>query len=154
MLSTARLALIVTVSNIDRLLSRRDLQRLPTIRQARSERMHSGTCKSQLTAATLPLRCTHMLKHMVTLVMQSSELITTLHLEFQIRERSVRQRRRGASCRHANAVMRAAIRSSASPVGQSRAFSSVRVHAWTHLEKLQVCRTPRPAVQWPLRFSS
>lgn len=42
----------------------------------------------------------HMHRHMTTLVMQGSELITTPHLELQIRERSVRQRRRGASCRH------------------------------------------------------
>lgn len=97
-MSTARLALIGTVNNIDRLLNRRDLQRRPTV--ARSERTHSGTCKSQLTAATLTLRYTHMHMHMVELVIQGIELITPPHLELQIRERSVRQRRRGASCRH------------------------------------------------------
>ncbi len=79
-------------------VSQRDPERRPTVRQARSQSTHSGTCNCQLQLTAAKIHGTYICTWSIGNA--SSELITTPHLELQIRERSVRQRRRGASCRH------------------------------------------------------
>lgn len=77
--------------------------------------------------------------HMVELVIQGIELITTPHLELQIRERSEGVELHAVMCKRGNASCNLKLSF------PRRAVMCIFICAWTHLEKLQACMTPNPA---------